>query len=393
MLENLTIKNVQSHECTSIDFSEGVNVIAGSSNSGKSVIMRSLWWLIYNRPLGVDALLSHWAYNGKGKQSGEMRVSVTTDGHKVERVRGKDVNGYVVDGVELDAVNSDVPEDVSRALRIGETNFQRQHDSPFLLSLTNGQIAQYFNRVVRLDVIDRVLGNAETRRRRINVDLKAAEERLERARADLSAFGFLDKAKRTAEMHTRVSVKVDALSVEAERLAGEIEMFESLSNGGFDVSGAAALVSDVEKACGGVSALENTMRELGDEIDELSGLCARVVPGLERVEELLSSISDGRERCDALSDEIDGLQSDIEDFARLKAMSFPDFSEAKKLLDSVSVQRDNTIELGERVTRIKGEIAQYDSAFEGMENTTREIAGLKAELPDVCPLCGGKVSF
>ena len=58
------------------------------------------------------------------------------------------------------------------------TNIQKQQDAPFLLSLSGGQVAQYFNKTVRLDVIDKVLSNAESKRRKASQELKQTEELL-----------------------------------------------------------------------------------------------------------------------------------------------------------------------------------------------------------------------
>lgn len=52
MIKSIELKNIQSHENTRLDFDKGINVIVGSSNNGKSAILRGLYWARYNRPLG-----------------------------------------------------------------------------------------------------------------------------------------------------------------------------------------------------------------------------------------------------------------------------------------------------------------------------------------------------
>ena len=59
MIQSLHIKNLQSHKDSHLDFCEGVNVIVGPSDSGKSAILRALRWIVKNRPQG-DVLRSHW---------------------------------------------------------------------------------------------------------------------------------------------------------------------------------------------------------------------------------------------------------------------------------------------------------------------------------------------
>ena len=112
MIKSIELKNIQSHENTRLVFDKGINVIVGSSNNGKSAILRGLYWVRYNRPLGIDTLASHWALNDKGDLKSEMAVTVENDFGAVTRKRTKNDNQYIVNGKVLDVVKSDVPADV-----------------------------------------------------------------------------------------------------------------------------------------------------------------------------------------------------------------------------------------------------------------------------------------
>ena len=50
MINTLQIEGFQSHDSTEIELSKGVNVIIGSSDSGKSSIIRACKWAFQNRP-------------------------------------------------------------------------------------------------------------------------------------------------------------------------------------------------------------------------------------------------------------------------------------------------------------------------------------------------------
>ena len=79
MIKRIKIENIQSHKETELELSSGINAIVGSSNNGKSAILRAFYWLVYNRPLGVDNLLSHWAFDKKGNQILPMKVSIENE--------------------------------------------------------------------------------------------------------------------------------------------------------------------------------------------------------------------------------------------------------------------------------------------------------------------------
>ena len=167
--------------------------------------MRGLYWVRYNRPLGIDTLASHWALNDKGDLKNEMVVTIENDFGIVTRKRTKNDNQYIVNGKVLDVVKSDVPAEVEQVLCLSDTNIQKQLDEPFLLSKSSGEVAKYFNKVVRLDVIDRVLTNAETTRRKTQNDIKNVQAQIKDCEDKLQAFEWLDDAEILIEKHERVS--------------------------------------------------------------------------------------------------------------------------------------------------------------------------------------------
>jgi len=149
MIKSLKIQNFQSHEKAELEFSPGVNIIVGSTDSGKTAIIRALRWLIWNRPSG-DSIRSHWG--------GETSVTLGTENGTISRSKDK-IDTYVLvtaEGKEFTfkAFGTSVPEEIQMFLNIGEINLQRQSDAPFLFSETPGNVAQRFNKIAKLDKID-----------------------------------------------------------------------------------------------------------------------------------------------------------------------------------------------------------------------------------------------
>lgn len=126
-LSRITIKNFQSHEDTTLFPAPGVTVLVGSSDHGKSAILRALEWLRNNRPLGEGIIRR----DATGRKASETSVEVEMDGHTIGRVRGSD-SKYYVDDHEFRAFGSDVPSDVTNALW-EDICVQRQLDRHFLL--------------------------------------------------------------------------------------------------------------------------------------------------------------------------------------------------------------------------------------------------------------------
>jgi exonuclease SbcC len=152
MIESLEIENFQAHKYSVIEFHPGVNVITGTSDVGKSSILRALRWVIYNRPNGDD--FKNWHC----KKSDSVMVSVTFNDGYVAKERNK-TNVYHLEEKDLEAVRSDIPEELQEITKMVDYNIQTQHQPYFLLQDSPGDVAKHLNKLIGLDVIDRVFKN------------------------------------------------------------------------------------------------------------------------------------------------------------------------------------------------------------------------------------------
>jgi chromosome segregation ATPase len=169
MFKNLSIQNFQSHKDTNMEFHKGVNVIIGSSDSGKSAIIRALRWCVNNKPNGAE-FQSHWDKH--------TYVTLTLDTDTVKRIKAEDKNNYKLDGSEFKALGGKVPEEIQSVLNINDINIQHQLDAPYLLSESAGAVAKHFNKVARLDKIDEATLNIKKAINTIDTSIKVKTEKL-----------------------------------------------------------------------------------------------------------------------------------------------------------------------------------------------------------------------
>ena len=54
MIQSIRLINFQSHKDSFIEFSPNDTVLIGTSNSGKTAVLRALDWILKNRPLGTS---------------------------------------------------------------------------------------------------------------------------------------------------------------------------------------------------------------------------------------------------------------------------------------------------------------------------------------------------
>ena len=344
MIRSINIKNIQSHKDTTLEFSPGINAIVGSSNNGKSAVLRALYWAVYNRPLGTDTLLSHWATDKKGNQIAPMSVTVENDNGTVTRRRTKTENQYIVNDEELNVVKTDVPTQVEELLRLSDTNIQKQQDAPFLLSLTSGQVAQYFNKTVRLDVIDKVLSNAESKRRKTMNDIKQAEELLAEFENKKEKYSWLNAVEKLLVKYDNITSKVEQNRQQIETLRQQVEEFDKCKK--------------ITAKLNSIVAVKKTVAELQKQQQALEEITARkniLTNELQKMEECRNAV-------------------------------YSDFKKEKTIIQKILAFDVESIKQ-ERI-KLQEQLEDFEDCRNTMQAKKKEAVELKKQLPDICPLCG-----
>lgn len=210
MIEYIQLRNFQSHKETEMEFHPGVNAIVGESDHGKTAIMRAFYWAIFGKPSG-DSMRRHGTKR-------DTEVTIETAEHQISRIRGNSANQYIINDEVLKGFGQSVPQPVIDALNINEINFMRQLDPPFLFSKTAGEVAQYLNRLINLDVIDTSLSNIK---RMHSQAVQSAEghlaevQRLEKA---LEGYAWTDEAEVAVARLEKKQVTVERMKKTADEL-------------------------------------------------------------------------------------------------------------------------------------------------------------------------------
>jgi len=189
MLKKVILKNIQSHKKTIINFSSGLNVIIGGTDTGKTALKRGIEWPVTNQPEGrkfKDEFLSLWADTASSK--------LIFDDCTIERVRGKNKNYYKLNDRTLQAFGRNVPEDVKKAINMTDINFQSHTEPFFLLSKTPPEIAKYLNRITDLEIIDDSISNIRKEKLATEREIKNIEEQIDEIKKKLKTHRWIDKA-------------------------------------------------------------------------------------------------------------------------------------------------------------------------------------------------------
>lgn len=344
MIKSIELKNIQSHANTKLEFDKGINCIIGSSNNGKSAILRGLYWVKYNRPLGIDTLASHWIIDSKGNLTDEMSVVVENEKGIVERRRTKNENQYIVNGEVQNVVKSDIPDSVENILKLSDTNIQKQLDSPFLLSQTSGEVAKYFNKIVRLDIIDKILSNAESKRRKIKSDIENVESNIKDCQDKLIHFDWFELVEKLLNKYERVEKRNVELK---EKLNGLKEKYVKYMK----------LIDFVNK------------NDFSD------------------AKNIIENIEVEWEKIKSIAFEKNHWQVSVRKVSDVKI--YPNFDKEKKIIEKLLNYNPDRKSL----EKIKSNVYEYNIQKMHIANSDGDIKCLKEQLPDICPLCGKPMDF
>lgn len=186
VITRLQLKNFQSHELLRATLGR-ITTFVGRTDAGKSAVVRALRWLCFNRPPG-DAH-KRWGTGG-------VVVTAKVDGHTINRARAPGVSAYGLGNTEYNAVGAGVPTPIADLLNVDDINFQYQHDPPFWLNLSPGDLAKRLNAIVNLQEIDITLANLDRDKRRAATNVELTEARLAAAEERHKELNYVDGVDR-----------------------------------------------------------------------------------------------------------------------------------------------------------------------------------------------------
>lgn len=350
MIQSIRLKNFQSHKDTYIKFHSGVNSIIGSSDNGKTAILRGLYWCRNNRPLG-NGIISHWNQDKNGMPLKSTSVEIMTKEVSVIRKREKDFNGYEIGDWKLEAVRTEVPEEVSKIFNMESVNIQRQMDPPFLLSESAGEVAKFFNAIIRLDIIDEVLSEAEILRKSLNRELNQKEEEKRKKDSEIEKLDWVEEAEILIEKIRSVEEKLTTLEAIKADLYQSLKRYQEMEN--------------KKKRYQSLDAIENLLHQIQEK---------------EKV------LSDQKEKKDSLKFEINSYQSN-----QTRIRKIMNTERAEKTFSSLESTAQKLKERKILKDSLYSSMKIFREKIQTIEDQNKIIQVNENLLPDVCPLCGGSM--
>lgn len=225
----LEIGNFQSHRVSSLGFSPGLNIIVGSTNSGKSSIVRALKKVFQDFPRGLE-FITHTKEECKLQLSLENHDVVT----RYIKVRNENLshNEFSLNGTQFFNFGSAIPIEIRQVLcnlnaeiteELGDVRFGNQLDPPFLLSLTPSGRARALSQISGVDILDKGAKIANQKVRTATREGERCAEEIGQLETQLIWFVQLPQWEEQLQQSKHLFRKVTELQTVREKLSLVVE--------------------------------------------------------------------------------------------------------------------------------------------------------------------------
>ena len=330
MIKSLRIKNFQSHKESSLVLDEGVNVIVGPSDQGKSAIIRALRWALRNDQQGE-------AFRRHGSKETSVMI-ILKDKQEVKRMRSNKDNSYTLDDLEFDKVRGDVPEEIAKILNIDDINVQAQMDAPFLLAESPAEVGRILNRAVSMEEIDTSMTKIASMERENNKELAIRKADLEEVTQDLKRFKGLDELDGKAIAAEKGAKGVNAIQKQIKAVSGLLISLKDIQNSIdqvqsvaiIDLKGVLELKTQHETTITQIDSIEGVIKKLKS-IENKSKKASKIANQEQQIEKAIQLDTELRKNkqdvklIEQLMEELDELHDDVIDTERLKEKAEADF--------------------------------------------------------------------
>lgn len=223
-IKKLILENIQPFKKAEINFSPGLNVIVGPTNSGKSAIMRAISFLFFSTPSPKSLL----RFGEK-----EFRILLETSTAWIERIKNGE-NILVVNGQEFRAFGHNLPQEFFEALSIPEEFLEfvyaSQFSPPFLLSLSDTQKGRVLSLLGSgVEVLDRALVNIQKDIRDVKAQHSLLEKERDEVRDTLAVFERIPEAEQFLESASAREERIKEMQQYREEILSLLHRSKSLS--------------------------------------------------------------------------------------------------------------------------------------------------------------------
>jgi len=293
----VNIENYQAIKKAELSFDKGLTVIVGSSNNGKSSIIRAIEAAINNK--GGSDFINY--------DSDNCKVIIEDDENKViwSKNRNSMKSYYDINGQVLKKIGQKQIEDVGKTLNMPEIevnndrfrlNFWKQLDFPFLVGKTHYQLFDFISKSKDQELMSNLLESKEKEKKDSKKELQELNTRIDTRTQDISSM----------EKEIELLKDIEDFDVSTfEKLITVVQQYESLLSQ-FEMIPDAIIAKRKE-----ITDLDNQISTLDSKLTKIESLIKdyekekifldKLTKGLEEIKTLEKSIQDNLLKHDSLN--------------------------------------------------------------------------------------------
>lgn len=426
------LNNFQSHEHTEVDLTDGLNIIVGESNNGKTSILRAIMWVVDNQPLGTDFIMA-------GKDTCSVMV-LYDDGTFIERGRTlKDTGYYKVGFIDENGnlnhqmyrgFTNAVPVEVANVHQMPKVNITKdiethlnvlsQLDGPFLLTESPLVKASAIGRITGTHVIDYAIKESNKTIQNNKKTIKTYISEIEEKKNELSMLPDIDLLEQFSKAYNIVLARAKKISddilfigqkqIEISKCEAQISQQEQEYNKLCILKSLSGMVESGYEKMTYIQYLE-TRREIVDSIDfqiktntdvlNNSKVWMSIRPivesSLEKFQYVLSLFNK--------YESYEGINSEIEKVSNIAQEQRELCSMYNNIIGYCGILKDFVGNLYLKVQEIESLEKKQDLEFQCVVKFKKTINGLKEKISNVgqeknqfiidnglCPCCGQTIT-
>lgn len=273
-ITEIRLENFQNHSDTTIHLTEGLNLLIGSSDAGKSAVLRALNFVFYNQPRGTRFIQKH-------KEEAIVTLK-WSDGSYCQRIKGESRNVIVYQKSDqesptmLDKPNKDLPKEFMEFL--GNPHYDKlngglvyaaQKEKLFLVGLTDTELPRAISELTGIADIERAAKTLASRNKANDKEVKKLTAKAVEIKDELINLPDTDKALKRAEICESLVKQIESIDDQIESIESILEAYSNLSILGVQAQKSLEQAKKVVGLESEVKKINNLVQEMA-EIDELT---------------------------------------------------------------------------------------------------------------------------
>ena len=371
MLNLLHIENIAVIECADITFDRGFNILTGETGAGKSIVIDA-----------ISAILGERAYRDMIR-TGASKASVQAVFSGVPNLPWFEENGVeyddqiviqrqiFLDGKNVCRVNgTPVSVSILRKLGIQLINIHGQHDSASLFDEENHLIfldSFADNEALRLVYGEKFALVSDLRRQidRMSMD---ESEKLRRVETLKFQIAQIEKANLKSGEDDELEARRKALQ-NAEKLSDGLDEATECLYGGEDTDGAAALLSQAERALAKLSRYTDSFAQLQEKVADL----------MYQVQDAAEEVRDARDDLSYSADELEQIETRLDTIHKLRRKYGASCDDILAYLENAKRELDEIEFSDAHIERLKGKLQKAEKEAWAAADALRENRKAAAE--------------